>query len=394
MNRLIEPHCFLWLAVFCFVSSFGHANADEPITVAENGWAKIIVFEGKHCNTAVAADFTGDGVIDVIADAGGQTRLFVGPDWKQTVIDADHDGTYIHSESFDVDGDGDADYIGARYNPGLIMWYEQPDEPLTMPWTRRLIDNQVHGIHGVIKGDVDKDGRMDLLATSAQPLDPFPESLVWLAAPKDPRSADAWTRHVFADRDAPGLTHYLGFGDINADGQPDAATGAKGGPQDPSGKGEWFAWWESPANPTDVWTKHLLPGVHPGATNIHPADINGDGKTDLLASRGHGSGVIWFESPTWNVHTIDAEIKEPHCLQVADIDGDGDSDAVTCAYGSKLCVWYENDGRGNFVRHVVGTDQEAYDIRIADMDADGDLDFLVAGRASNNVVWYRNPAKE
>ena len=104
--------------------------------------------------------------------------------------------------------------------------------------------------------------------------------------------------------------------------------------------------------------------------------------------------MIWFESPGWNIHTIDGEIKEPHCLQVADIDGDGDTDAATCAYGSKLCVWYENDGSGNFVRHVVGTDQEAYDIRIADMDADGDLDFLVAGRASNNVVWYRNPAKE
>ncbi|MCA9048062.1 MAG: VCBS repeat-containing protein, partial [Planctomycetaceae bacterium] len=73
------------------------------------------------------------------------------------------------------------------------------------------------------------------------------------------------------------------------------------------------------------------------------------------------------------------------------IDGDGDIDIATCAYGSRLCVWYENDGKGNFRRHIVGVEQEAYDIRIADMDADGDLDFLIAGRGSNNVVWYRNP---
>ncbi|MCP4788405.1 MAG: VCBS repeat-containing protein [Fuerstiella sp.] len=344
--------------------------------------------------TAVAGDYTGDGVIDVIADTGsGVTRLFVGPDWKETRLDDDHGGRYIHSETWDVDGDGDADYIGARYKPGLIMWYEQPDEPLTQEWTRRLIDNQVHGIHGVIKGDVDLDGRIDLLATSAQPMDPFPDSLAWIAPPKKVRSADPWTRTIFADGDAPGLTHYLGVGDINGDGRPDAATGAKGGPTDKSGSGEWFAWWEAPGNPRDTWKKHLLPGKHPGATNIHPADINGDGKVDLLASRGHGQGVIWFEAPSWSVHTIDSEIKEPHCLAVLDIDKDGDTDAATCAYGSKLCVWYENAGDGKFSRHVVGENQEAYDIRVVDIDRDGDLDFLVAGRGSNNVVWYQNPIR-
>ena len=157
--------------------------------------------------------------------------------------------------------------------------------------------------------------------------------------------------------------------------------------------GEWFAWWESPADPRTPWTKHALPGTHPGATNIHPADLNGDGKTDLLASRGHGNGVIWFEAPEWTIHTIDAEIQEPHCLVVADIDSDGDLDGATCAYGSELCVWYENNGRGQFERHIVGEKQQAYDIRAVDLDADGDLDLLVAGRASNNVVWYANPQK-
>lgn len=362
----------------------------KPVDLPE--WKKHTIFEGEGCMTAVAADYTNDGITDVIADTGsGVTRLFVGPDWKEVQLDADHGGRYIHSETWDIDGDGDADYVGARYNPGLIMWYEQPDNPLTDQWTRRLIDDQVHGIHGVIKGDVNRDGTIDLLATSAQPLDPFPDSLVWISPPGNPRSAEAWSRHVFADRDAPGLTHYLGFGDVNGDGRPDAATGAKGGPQDKSGLGEWFAWWEAPEDPADVWTKHKLPGNHPGATNVHPADVNGDGKTDLLASRGHGTGVIWFEAPDWKVHTIDPDLKEPHCLQVMDIDGDGDIDAATCAYGSRLCVFYENVNKGQFVRHVVGRDQEAYDIRVVDMDADGDNDFLVAGRGSNNVVWYENP---
>lgn len=387
--RFLAP--FLLSSVTTLTAVTATFAEDVPDVVAESTWRVHTIFEGEGCMTAVAADFTKDGVIDVIADTGaGHTRLFAGPDWKETAIEAKHERRYIHSETWDIDGDGDADYVGAVYKPGLIVWYEQPDKPLTEPWTRRLIDNQVNGIHGVIKGDVDSDGVIDLLATSAQALEPFPDSLAWISAPKNVRSGDAWTRHIFADRDAPGLTHYLGVGDINGDGRTDAATGAKGGPQDESGKGEWFAWWEAPKDPAETWTKHRLPGEHPGATNIHPSDVNGDGKTDLLASRGHGKGVLWFEAPDWDIHIIDAELQEPHCLQVMDIDGDGDIDAATCAYGSKLCVWYENDGSGNFVRHVVGTNQEAYDIRVVDMDADGDNDFLVAGRGSNNVVWYEN----
>jgi hypothetical protein len=64
--------------------------------------------------------------------------------------------------------------------------------------------------------------------------------------------------------------------------------------------------------------------------------------------------------------------------------------AVTFAFGSKICAWYENDGSGRFLRHVVGTGQEAYDIRVGDLDGDGDNDFFVAGRKSDNVVVYYN----
>ena len=79
--------------------------------------------------TAVAADFTGDGLVDVISDGGGKTRLFVAPQWTEHVIDDHPDiSHYIHSEFFDVDEDGDLDYIAARYNPGLIVWFENPSQ--------------------------------------------------------------------------------------------------------------------------------------------------------------------------------------------------------------------------------------------------------------------------
>ncbi|MFK7820524.1 MAG: FG-GAP repeat domain-containing protein [Planctomycetaceae bacterium] len=374
----------LLVCVFCSTAS------------AQSEWKKHVVYKGNTVVfTAVAADFTGDGQPDVITDTGRKTRLLVAPNWKEVVIDEHPKFTHnTHAEFWDVDGDGDQDFIAARYdNPGLIVWFEQPANGITDRWNKRLISDQVFGIHGVIKGDIDGDGKFDLLATAAQPKGKYPESLVWFSVPKQSLKADQWNVNAFANKDAPGLSHYVGIGDMNGDGRIDAATGAKGGPSDPSGKGEWFAWWEAPGNPRDVWTKRSLPGPQPGATNIHPADVNGDGKQDFIASRGHGRGVIWFEAPNWKVHDIHASLKEPHCLVVVDMDEDGDIDAATCAFGDKTAAWFENDGKGNFKTHIIGTGQEAYDIRAVDMDLDEDLDLLIAGRRSNNVVWYENPMR-
>ena len=75
------------------------------------------------------------------------------------------------------------------------------------------------------------------------------------------------------------------------------------------------------------------------------------------------------------------------------MDDDGDIDAATCAYGSEIAAWFENDGKGKFKTHIVATGQQAYDIRAFDMDLDKDLDLLIAGRGSKNVVWYENPRK-
>jgi FG-GAP-like repeat len=275
------------------------------------------------------------------------------------------------------------------------VWFECPKNPLTDRWVERLVDDQVHGVHGLLVGNVDNEGRSDLLATSAQPIEPFPYSLVWYRIPKDPRNAERWDRFVFAANDAPGLSHYLGIGDIDGDGLPDATAAAKGDATAAGADGEWFAWWKAGKDPMQPWTKEIISANEPGATNIHPADVNGDGSMDVIASRGHGVGVVWFErdkvTGKWTDHVIDASIKEPHCLAAIDLDRDGDVDAATVAFGSERAMWYENDGDGVFSSHAIGEQQQAYDIRVLDMDGDGDLDLVVAGRASNNVVWYENP---
>ena len=80
-------------SIFAAILLVACAVADEP---SGNNWVKHTIFEGEGCMTAVAGDYTGDGVVDVVADTGsGVTRLFVGPDWKVVQLDDDHGGRYL-----------------------------------------------------------------------------------------------------------------------------------------------------------------------------------------------------------------------------------------------------------------------------------------------------------
>ena len=386
-----RSHCLCLLAVSAILFGCSPQEPDSASTARnaqENPlWPRHVVAEGYMNHTAVAADFTGDGLADVISDGDGKTRLYVAPDWSEVVIAADESSrTLIHSEIMDVDGDGDPDFIGAVYSPGPIFWLERPDEPTKDPWPFHLVDDEVNGTHGLIVGDIDGDGKPDLAGNSAQPVDtPYPESLAWWKVPPNPREAERWQRHVFADKDAPGLSHYLGLGDVNGDGVIDAASAAKIPPD-----GNWFAWWEQPADGSLPWTKHMLATEQEGATNILMAEVNGDGRMDFFATRGHGKGVLWFEAPDFALHEINADLVGPHDLAVGDIDQDGDIDAVTSAKDDFTAAWFENDGRGGFTTHIIHEDQAGYDIRLVDMDADGDLDVLIAGQNSENVAWYEN----
>ncbi len=358
-------------------------------------WKKHIVQEGFRTATAAAGDFDGDGRMDVVVSNGGKIRLFLGPDGNELVLHAFAKPNYncIHSEVLDVDGDGDLDYLGASWK-GPVFWLENPGAAKLAdgPWTYRVADDEIEGIHCLLKADVDNDGKLELLVNNFQPKGALGDSLMYLSIPADPHRAGKWKRNVFAAGDAPGGSHYFGFGDVDGDGWGEIAVGAKGKPFE---NGNWFAYWKNPGKgKTDQpWEKVVIAENQIAATNILPADLNGDGKTDFLASRGHGHGVLWFEAPDWTPHEIDAEIEGPHSLAVADFDQDGDMDGASCGKDSRWVTWYENDGKGKFTLHRIDLDQAAYDIRAVDMDGDGDADLLLGGQLSKNVVWYENPLK-
>ncbi len=170
----------------------------------------------------------------------------------------------------------------------------------------------------------------------------------------------------------------------------DLLTAAKGGPQAEPVPANGSAGGKLRRIPEPMaGRKHLLGTGHPGATNLTPVDVNRDGVMDVIATRGHGLGVIWFEGPRWKEHTIHSTLASPHCLAVADLDQDGDPDAATVGYESKIAAWFENDGRGQFQTHVLDEDQCAYDIRAVDMDGDTDSIFWWLGSSARTSSGMR-----
>lgn len=386
-NRLRCPFLLSW-AVACTLVNCPQLEAQS--------WVKHVITQPGHCNTAVALDANGDGLQDVIASYNGTVSLLLAPKWTPvTVVHRfpEGRGACIHSAVLDVDRDGDLDWAGALAHRHPF-WLENPgpQQAAGGVWTARMIDPVITGIHCLRAADIDNDGHEDLIINNFEPEQGLRDSIAWLRVPQDPHQAVQWERHVFADGDARGGSHYMGAADINGDGWKEIAVGAKG---HPFADGNWFAFWTHPG-PEGIgkpWKKTILAGNQPAATNILPADVNGDGRMDWLATRGHSAGVLWFRNPDWTLHEIDADIKQPHSLTVADYDADGDIDAVSCGYESEWVRWYENDGHGNFRIHTIDEAQQSYHLSTVDMDGDGDPDLLNAGRGSKNVVWYENRLK-
>jgi len=316
--------------------------------------------------------------------------------WRKTSIQKETPETRSVSSlsllAHDVDADGDLDLLSHTPASGSVAWYA--NRGATGDWKRHVIDN-LPGVHYQALEDLNRDGRPELVVG-------YEEGIVWYAVPRtaatalpanykgDPNGRVIWARHTLARSGAGGGLHHLAFGDLDGDGDRDLCVGAAGSSK--SGVAGYLAWWERPADPTLLWTKHTLRDDLPGATHLLPADVDRDGQQDLVFSRGHASGIAWLKGPRWSEeNAIDADwLEGPHTLALADLDGDGDVDVAGASLDNDRTAWWENNGKGSFTRRELDIAQAGSDLRIVDLDGDGDLDLLVAGESSKNVVWFES----
>jgi len=376
-------------------------NASAAADGKSPTWARHAIPLPESIWSVEAVDANADGKLDLIAM--GETKVFalIAPDWKSHVLVDTREPKMLYCVALDGDADGDADIAVARYQAPWIEFRKARDagkaaqEPkgpdfsvawientgrIDGEWPLHVLDRELNGIHGLWTGDVNGDGTKDLLADSIMGPQ-FPKSLAWFETPA--RGKMLFSRHIITKEGADGRPHYLDFADLNRDGRGDLLVGD-------SGAGT-FTWWEHPHTTNAAWTKHQIANEN-GATNIKAADVNRDSRPDAIASCGHGKGVFWFEGPDWKKNVIDAELRDPHALAIGDFDQDGDTDVAAASFTAFVVRWYRNDGKGSFTPFDIdtGNKQQAYDLKVADIDRDSRPDLILAGRESRNAVLYRN----
>ncbi len=153
-----------------------------------------------------------------------------------------------------------------------------------------------------------------------------------------------------------------------------------------------ISWWENDGNAG--FTEHTITSSVQWTDYLLPADVNGDGRTDFLSrtkSADHSQQIVsWWEndgSANFTQHVL-ATVGKAYRPVAADINGDGRMDLLT---SEDKITWHENDGNENFTQHTIAT--SAGDPVATDVNRDGHMD-VVVDVDGGGIVWYENDGNE
>lgn len=212
-QRVVLHMLVLGVGLFCGTISVQESAGQEP---AKLRWRKVVINDQSPFEACGVADFNKDGKQDIFCG----DSWYEGPSWtRHKVRDVLPSGPNPHYyEDFadcplDCNGDGWPDMVTCNYFGRRVGWVENPGGDATAPWTERLIDTPGSSETGDLV-DINNDGRPDFLPNVTD------GAVVWYELIEQ-KPKVVWRKHVLGSE---GIGHGIGVGDVNSDGRLDVIT--------------------------------------------------------------------------------------------------------------------------------------------------------------------------
>ncbi len=238
---------------------------------------------------------------------------------------------------YDIDRDGRPDILPNAWYFGA--WWEclPPSADGQARWQRNDLPKTAGG-HGCGFGDVNGDGRGDVIATKG-----------WLEAPSDPRTKDDWVWHPEFELGRTSMPIIVADVDTDGDGDLIYAIGH-----------DYGVYWmeQRQTNSGRQWKRHLIDDTWSQGHSPLWADLDQNGRPEFINGKRY-----------WAHEGKDPGARDP------------------------LVIYrYEYDPtEKKWQRDAIQTDGPAgigLDPKVADLDLDGDLDLVLPGRSG--LYWYEN----
>ncbi len=344
----------------------------------------------KGAHSVTAADMDNDGDWDVLSASRDDNRVLLYPNLTshRTAL-FDRQTQYVVSTyreprmaaGVDLDNDGDQDIVSIADQ--VVAWHRN-DGGLPPNFTRFVISEGLEGGRWIHAADIDGDGDQDLVVA-----DTTTNRILWyetqLAAPG---AVPNFSAHLVTDR-AKGVRD-VHSADLDRDGDLDLYAA--------SGVGDTVTWYEQRPAPAVTFVEHVVIDTLQYPRSSFAADLNLDGKLDLMSASAEDNTVAWFENRdgsalNWALRVLTRAMDGARHIYAADLDGDGDTDIVAAAERNNTIAWYENKrgGPAAFVEHVISNKATGvHAIVTGDADRDGDLDVFASLESGERVMWYEN----